>query len=106
MHVDDLGSEWPPPQLVQVSEAPVLKWFFGQFSTPVRVPIIFVPAALVEQYAAPAEEYSPFPVQASQSASLEAPFALNVPAGHITSSAPSQYLPGGVAVQDGDPGSE
>ena len=90
MQEDDAGSEWPSPQLVHSSVAPVENSFVRHSSTPERSLLTLVPAAFVEQYAAPGAEYSPTPMQASQPASPEAPFALNVPAGHSLSSAPSQ----------------
>ena len=43
-------------QAVQLSVAPVLNVSEGHVSTPLRAKTTFVPAALVEQYAAPSAE--------------------------------------------------
>jgi len=43
-------------QAVQLSVAPVLNVSEGHVSTPLRAKSTFVPAALVEQYAAPSAE--------------------------------------------------
>ena len=55
-----------PSQAEQSSEAPVEKVLEGHTSKPVLSALAFVPAPLVEQNAAPEEEYSPAPAQASQ----------------------------------------
>ena len=46
----------PSAQGVQVSVAPVLYVFLVHSSMPLRAKLTFVPAALVEQYAAPSAE--------------------------------------------------
>jgi hypothetical protein len=54
---DEPGREWPPlEQEEQWSVAPMLNVFLGHFSTPLRAVLTFVPAAFVEQYAAPSME--------------------------------------------------
>ena len=72
-------------QGVQVSVAPILNVFWGQVSTPLRAKLTFVPAALVEQYAAPSDEKLP----ALEHSSQAAPLSENFPAGHGRSVAPS-----------------
>jgi len=75
-------------QSVQSSEAPVENVLEGHTSTPVLSALTFVPAAFVEQNAAPAEEKLPAEVQLSQAANEAAPLSLNVPAGQTTSAVP------------------
>ena len=66
----------------------MLNVFSGQVSVPVRSTFTLVPAALVLQKEAPAEEYSPGPSQGAQDPTD--PDIENVPAGQGTSADPSQ----------------
>jgi hypothetical protein len=88
MQLEDPSSECPDSHGVHKSDAPMLKWFAGQFSAPDLSAFTFVPAGLVLQKEAPPSEYSPSPLQGVQAPAD--PDDENVPAGHGKSDSPSQ----------------
>ena len=81
MQLEDPSSECPDSHGVHKSDAPMLKWFAGQFSTPDLSAFTFVPAGLVLQKEAPLSEYTPTPTQLIQAT---APKGAYFPLSHST----------------------